>query len=93
MDVQEPIGNRTRGTSPVPYAHCVPWTNSLIAGGIAGLTAESMLHPFDTVSLRLKVQSHNPPKYNGVLHAWKTIYKEGTAPNINYTAAVAHIYT
>ena len=53
--------------------------NNLIAGSIAGLVAESILHPLDTVSLRLKIQSPYPEimKYTGFFNASSTILREG----------------
>ena len=48
-----------------------------IAGACAGLVSETALHPFDTVSTRLKAQVVEPPKYTGFLHACKTIVAEG----------------
>lgn len=33
------------------------WQN-LVAGGSAGIFADTLLHPFDTVNTRMKVQAH-----------------------------------
>ena len=51
--------------------------DSVIAGAFAGIAADSILHPFDTISLRLKVQAQNPAKYESFWHACKTIVHEG----------------
>jgi hypothetical protein len=50
---------------------------SFFAGGVAGMIANSVLHPFDTVSMRMKVQKSSNLKYAGFSHAVRTILREG----------------
>ncbi|OQR95896.1 Mitochondrial Carrier (MC) Family [Thraustotheca clavata] len=49
---------------------------NLVSGSVAGAVTDSVLLPFDTVNLRIKVQCTSTPKYSGILHAWQTIIKE-----------------
>ncbi|ETV73999.1 hypothetical protein, variant 3 [Aphanomyces astaci] len=49
---------------------------SMLSGAVAGMVTDSLLLPFDTVNLRIKVQMVPPPKYTGITHAWKTILRE-----------------
>ncbi|OQR92698.1 mitochondrial carrier (BOU / S-adenosylmethionine carrier) [Achlya hypogyna] len=49
---------------------------NLVSGSVAGAVTDSILLPFDTINLRVKVQSSDRPKYTGVWHAWKTIVRE-----------------
>lgn len=57
---------------------------NLFAGSLAGFAAESILHPFDTISLRLKVQSNQTPKYKTTRMAALLMYKEGNIILIKY---------
>jgi hypothetical protein len=59
------------------FAGVVGVLSGAFAGAGAGLVAESALHPFDTISTRLKAQVASPPKYTGFIHAIKTIVAEG----------------
>uniref|UniRef100_A0A7N9CEP2 Solute carrier family 25 member 29 n=1 Tax=Macaca fascicularis TaxID=9541 RepID=A0A7N9CEP2_MACFA len=43
------------------------------AGGVAGVLVG---HPFDTVKVRLQVQSMEKPQYRGTLHCFKSIIKQ-----------------
>ena len=36
-----------------------------VAGAVAGMVADGLMHPFDTISTRVKVQ-HDPSRYVGV---------------------------
>ncbi|ETW02960.1 hypothetical protein, variant [Aphanomyces invadans] len=49
---------------------------SMVSGAVAGMVTDSVLLPFDTVNLRIKVQMVQPHKYTGIAHAWKTILRE-----------------
>ncbi|OQR92717.1 Mitochondrial Carrier (MC) Family [Achlya hypogyna] len=60
---------------PLASAHAALFKN-LLSGSVAGAVTDSILLPFDTVNLRIKVQHMSPPKYTGITHAWKTIFKE-----------------
>jgi hypothetical protein len=54
-------------------------TAGFFAGAWAGLIAETLLHPFDTISTRLKAQVRGPhctPKYQNFVHTFQTIVKE-----------------
>ena len=66
---------------PEPPFHlppiAAPESRSVVAGAWAGLVAESLLHPFDTVSTRLKAQSARSPRYTqGFASAARTIAVE-----------------
>ena len=69
--VREPHGNGPLGPLPPPVQ-----VNGFIAGAWAGLVAETILHPFDTVSTRLKTQATASPRYLGFAHAWRRILAE-----------------
>ncbi|KDO24521.1 hypothetical protein SPRG_10336 [Saprolegnia parasitica CBS 223.65] len=59
----------------VPSAFTVFLAN-LVSGSVAGAVTDSILLPFDTINLRIKVQVADTPKYTGIWHAWKTIVRE-----------------
>lgn len=44
-----------------------------IAGGVAGVVADSVVHPIDTVKARMQVQARGAPPYNSMLHAFRLI--------------------
>ena len=47
------------------------------AGGVAGIIAETLMHPFDTISMRLKVQSVGAErKYKGLFGTARTLVAE-----------------
>lgn len=54
------------------------WTiiADLVAGGLAGICCDSMLHPVETVKSRLHIQNGPPFKYRSMLHAFRLIIKE-----------------
>lgn len=47
-----------------------------IAGGLAGLCCDALLHPIDTVKSRLHVQKGPPFKYRSMFHAFGLISKK-----------------
>ncbi|KEG14209.1 putative mitochondrial carrier protein [Trypanosoma grayi] len=57
----------------LPSDKSIPVHERMIAGGLAGLIAQSATYPLDIVRRRMQV---SPGRYRGVLHALKTIYKE-----------------
>lgn len=54
------------------------WTiiSDLVAGAIAGLCCDGILHPIDTVKSRLHVQRGPPFKYHSMLHAFRLIAQQ-----------------
>lgn len=54
------------------------WTivSDLIAGGLAGLACDSLLHPVDTVKSRLHVQKGPPFRYRSMFHAFRLIARD-----------------
>ncbi|EME31823.1 Probable S-adenosylmethionine carrier 2, chloroplastic [Galdieria sulphuraria] len=50
--------------------------SDILAGGVAGFAADSVVHPIDTVKARLQFQQGSNLKYRGMLHAFTTIIKE-----------------
>ncbi|KAG8347817.1 putative carrier protein [Trypanosoma vivax] len=59
---------REHGTENVIQVH-----ERVVAGGLAGLIAQSATYPLDIVRRRMQI---TPGRYRGVLHALCTIYKE-----------------
>ncbi|KAK8809701.1 hypothetical protein WA158_000644 [Blastocystis sp. Blastoise] len=51
-------------------------TNAAIAGSTGGIIATCSVYPLDMVKTRLTIQSKVNPKYNGIVDAFKKIYKE-----------------
>lgn len=51
--------------------------NSLLSGGLSGLSSICITYPTDLVRRRLQIQGfQNAPTYNGVIHCIKDIYKK-----------------
>ncbi|RIA98443.1 mitochondrial carrier domain-containing protein [Glomus cerebriforme] len=49
----------------------------MLAGGLGGSTADFLMHSIDTVKTRLQGQKlAKPPKYQNMLHAYTTIFKQ-----------------
>ncbi len=66
--------------------------NHAWSGAVAGLIAESLMHPFDTISTRLKVQdsSSQRVKYHGLIGTGKTMVREeGVKSLFNGVSATA----
>ncbi|RNF22309.1 putative mitochondrial carrier protein [Trypanosoma cruzi] len=57
----------------LPSEKAIPVHERMVAGGLAGLIAQSATYPLDIVRRRMQV---TPGRYRGVLHALWTIYKE-----------------
>ncbi|TMW59214.1 hypothetical protein Poli38472_007359 [Pythium oligandrum] len=52
-----------------------PVTRAFFSGAVAGMVADSMLHPLDTINLRMKVQTQQTAEYSGILRSAKTIVR------------------
>ncbi|KAI0563605.1 Mitochondrial carrier [Gracilaria domingensis] len=54
------------------------WTiiSDLMAGGLAGICCDAILHPVDTVKSRLHVQRGPPFKYRSMLHGFRLITRQ-----------------
>ncbi|CAN8070886.1 unnamed protein product [Agarophyton chilense] len=54
------------------------WTiiSDLLAGGLAGICCDAVLHPVDTVKSRLHVQQGPPFKYQSMLHGFRLIIRQ-----------------
>ncbi|DAZ95215.1 TPA: hypothetical protein N0F65_013060 [Lagenidium giganteum] len=66
-------------TSPMPSSSpsgMSPLMRAFFSGAVAGVVADSMLHPLDTINLRIKVQTKQSVKYSGILDTLKTIMRE-----------------
>lgn len=71
----------TTSTSPpkmISTASISPSTRALMAGAVAGIVSDSMLHPVDTINLRMKVQSKPRKEYSSILRSAMTIMRNGT---------------
>ncbi|CAG8443706.1 947_t:CDS:2 [Cetraspora pellucida] len=71
--------NRVPSTvEPDCYAeYTAPLVHVMFAGGIGGSTADFLMHSIDTVKTRLQGQrSIKPLKYQNMLHAYITIFKQ-----------------
>lgn len=55
------------------------FASDLVAGGIAGVAADSIIHPIDTVKARMQVahsRPGEPPRYRSLLHGFRRIAAE-----------------
>lgn len=48
----------------------------LLSGGLAGVVADGVVHPIDTVRTRLMTQHAHQQQYNSATHALRTIFKQ-----------------
>lgn len=53
-----------------------PASRAFFSGAVAGVVADSMLHPLDVVNLRMKIQHAPTPKYANIFRTIKTILRE-----------------
>ncbi|TDH74391.1 uncharacterized protein CCR75_005089 [Bremia lactucae] len=53
-----------------------PAVSALFSGAVAGVVADTILHPLDVVNLRMKIQQQPSPEYSGILRSVRTILKE-----------------
>ena len=51
-------------------------SDGFMAGAVAGALAEAIVHPLDTISTRLKLQSQPPYKYAGLRDCARVVLKE-----------------
>ena len=52
------------------------FSNSFIAGGIAGITSQTLTYPGDTIKKQLQINGMNSTKYTGLRECIKIIFKE-----------------
>ncbi|KAJ0394910.1 hypothetical protein P43SY_009098 [Pythium insidiosum] len=52
-----------------------PVTRAFFSGAVAGMVADSMLHPIDTINLRMKVQTQQTAEYSGIVRSAMTIVR------------------
>lgn len=64
----------TRAALAAEDASALSSGHTLIAGALAGLVAETLMHPFDTLSLRAKV--HPSSAYGSLAGAFRVIYAQ-----------------
>lgn len=66
------------GREPVLAPGSERWTilSDLIAGALAGICCDALLHPVDTVKSRLHVQRGPPFKYRSIFHGFRLISQE-----------------
>jgi hypothetical protein len=63
--------------APVATSPVAPVTRAFFSGAVAGMVADSILHPLDTINLRMKVQTVQTAEYAGILRAAQTIVRNG----------------
>uniref|UniRef100_A0AAV1USS6 Mitochondrial carrier protein n=1 Tax=Peronospora matthiolae TaxID=2874970 RepID=A0AAV1USS6_9STRA len=61
-------------TSAVPSVS--PALRALCAGAVAGVVADSLLHPLEVINLRMKLQARPNIKYDSLFRSMQTILKE-----------------
>ncbi|KAG6961288.1 hypothetical protein JG688_00009173 [Phytophthora aleatoria] len=66
----------TRPTATSAVAAASPAVRALCSGAVAGVVADSMLHPLEVINLRMKIQQQPSAKYSGILRSVRTILKE-----------------
>ncbi|CAI5737768.1 unnamed protein product [Hyaloperonospora brassicae] len=71
VSVPHPTATATSAVSALS-----PPLRALCSGAVAGIVADSMLHPLEVINLRMKIQQQPSLKYNGLFRAVKTIFKE-----------------
>lgn len=59
-----------------PYAERWSVIADFIAGGLAGLCCDMILHPIDTIKSRLHVQKGPPFKYRSMFHAFTLVTRQ-----------------
>ncbi|KAI9919695.1 hypothetical protein PsorP6_017724 [Peronosclerospora sorghi] len=67
---------RPPATATSAVAAASPAVRALCSGAIAGVVADSLLHPLDVINLRMKIQPRPSAKYRGILRSVETILKE-----------------
>ena len=81
------ISAQTRSFFNIPKGEKLPFLASLFAGGTAGFMYWLSCYPMDVVKNRMMAAPDTlPPRYNGTIHAIKTIYaKEGSYSLQNFS--------
>lgn len=69
--------SRTPTATSAAVTPLSPASRAFFSGAVAGVVADSMLHPLDVVNLRMKVQHVPTPKYASVTRTIRTILREG----------------
>ncbi|CAH0513907.1 unnamed protein product [Peronospora belbahrii] len=67
---------RPTATATSAVAAASPAVRALCSGAVAGIVADSLLHPLEVINLRMKIQQHPNSKYSGIIRSIKTILKE-----------------
>lgn len=67
----------TATSAALSPASLSPAARAFFSGAVAGVVADSMLHPLDVVNLRMKVQHVPTPKYASISRTIRTILREG----------------
>lgn len=62
--------------APTPGAERFAILADFIAGGLAGVACDAVLHPLDTVRAKLHVQQGPPFKYRSMFHAFSLITRQ-----------------
>lgn len=74
--VASSVSKPTAASAVLAAASLPPALRTLVSGAVAGVVADSVLHPLDVINLRMKVQSAPTPRYATIARAVRTILKE-----------------
>lgn len=76
-------GSSPTATSAVAVKSALsPAMRAFFSGAVAGVVADSVLHPLDTINLRMKIQHEQSRKYSGLFKAVRTILREGRTTHL-----------
>lgn len=68
--------SRPTATATSAAVAASPAVRALCSGAVAGVVADSVVHPLEVINLRMKIQSRPSAKYSGILRSVRTILKE-----------------
>lgn len=70
------VSKPTATSAVLAAASLSPAMRSFFSGAVAGVVADSMLHPLDVINLRMKVQREPSARYASITRSVRTILKE-----------------
>ncbi|EGZ14459.1 hypothetical protein PHYSODRAFT_456707, partial [Phytophthora sojae] len=69
-------GSHPTATATSAVAAASPAVRAVFSGAVAGVVADSVVHPLEVINLRMKIQQQPSAKYSGILRSVRTILKE-----------------